>query len=315
MNIIKDNINEKTKRKSLSAKKRQKMIFYYSMIALPLLQFLIFYVYINLSSFTMGFKEYSVATGDYYWKGFDNFVQIFKDFKELTTLRNSITNSFSLFLWMMVFCSMLSILFSYYIYKKQFGSSWFKVVLYLPHILGGIVVVVMFNFFFEDAYRELMQRLFNKEVAFGLVSNPETSRGAILFYTIFTSFGGQVLVYSSTMSSISESIIESAQLDGITPLKELVYIVLPSIWFTFVTFMVSLVVGIFTNQMNLFTFFDEYADPALYTIGYYLFRGVKLATNKDYPYLSAMGLLLTAVAVPLTLFVRWALTKFGPSRE
>ena len=79
--------------------------------------------------------------------------------------------------------------------------------------------------------------------------------------------------------------------------------------------MVSLVVGIFTNQMNLFTFFDEYADPSLYTFGYYLFRGVKLAEYKDYPYLSAMGLLLTAVAVPLTLFVRWALTKFGPSKD
>ena len=310
-----NNINKKAKRKSLSAKKRHTMIFYYSMIALPLLQFLVFYVYINLSSFTMGFQEFSAKTGNYHWKGFDNFIQIFKDFRELNTLRKSVVNSLSLFLWMMVFCSMLSILFSYYIYKKQLGSSWFKVILYLPHILGGIVVVVMFNFFVEDAYRELMLRLFKKEVSFGLISNPETSRATILFYTIFTSFGGQVLVYSSTMSSISESIIESAQLDGITPLKELVFIVLPSIWFTFVTFMVSLVVGIFTNQMNLFTFFDEYADPDLYTFGYYLFRGVKLAESKDYPYLSAMGLLLTAVAVPLTLFVRWALTKFGPSKE
>lgn len=308
-------VNKKAKRKSLSAKKRHTMIFYYSMIALPLLQFLIFYVYINLSAFTMGFKEYSAITGNYHWTGVDNFVQIFKDFKELDTLRNSVTNSLTLFLWMMVFCSMLSILFSYYIYKKQFGSSWFKVILYLPHILGGIVVVVMFNFFVEDAYLEVMRRLFNKEVAFGLISNPDTSRATILFYTIFTSFGGQVLVYSSTMSGISDSIIESAALDGITPLKELVYIVLPSIWFTFVTFMVSLVVGIFTNQMNLFTFFDEYADPSLYTFGYYLFRGVKLADNKDYPYLSAMGLLLTSVVVPLTLFVRWALTKFGPSKE
>ena len=307
-------INKKSKRGSLSAKKREIMIFYYSMIALPILQFLIFYVYINFSSFTLGFQEYSHKTGDYYWVGFKNFVTIFQDFKRLDYLRNSVANSLSLFVWTMIFCSMLAILFSYYIYKKSFGHSMFKVLLYLPHILGGIVVVIMYKFFVENGYPELMKTLFKMEVQ-GLLSDPETTRGAILFYTIFVSFGGQVLVYSSTMSGISDSIIESAELDGITPIKELVFIVLPSIWYTFVTFMVSLVVGIFTNQMNLFTFFDQYADFSLYTFGYYLFRGVKLAEYKDYPYLSAMGLLLTAIAVPLTLFVRWALTKFGPSKD
>ena len=307
-------VNRKSKRTAFSAKKRQTMIFYYSMIALPLLQFLIFYLYINLSSFTMGFQEYSYETGKYTWLGFDNFLKIFDDFKRLEYLRNSVVNSLELFIWTMIFCSMLAILFSYYVYKKQLGSSLFKVLLYLPNILGGVVVVIMFKFFVENAYPELIMRLFNQKVE-GLLANPETTRGTILFYTIFTSFGGQVLVYSSTMSSISDSIIESAQLDGITPLKELIYIVLPSIWFTFVTFMVSLVVGIFTNQMNLFTFYDQYADYSLFTFGYYLFRGVKLAEYKDFPYLSAMGLLLTAIAVPLTLFVRWALTKFGPSRD
>ena len=116
------------------------------------------------------------------------------------------------------------------------------------------------------------------------------------------------------MSGISESIIESAQLDGVTPFKELVLIVLPSIWSTFVTFMVSAVVGIFTNQMSLFTFYGTNADVSLYTFGYYLYRGAKIGTSSDYPYLSAMGLLLTAVALPITLFTRWSLKKFGPSR-
>ena len=307
-------VNKKAKRASLSAKRKQTMLFYYTMIALPLLQFVIFYVYINISSFTMGFQEYSYKTGEYQWLGFDNFIQIFEDFKRLEYLQNSVINSLDLFVWTMIFCSMLAILFSYYIYKQQAGSSLFKVVLYLPNILGGVVIVIMYKFFVENAYPDIMQVLFKVKVQ-GLLANPETTRGTILFYCIFTSFGGQVLVYSSTMSGISDSIIESAELDGITPLKELVYIVLPSIWFTFVTFMVSSVIGIFTNQMNLFTFYDQYADYSLFTFGYYLFRGVKLAEYKDYPYLSAMGLLLTAVAVPLTLFIRWALTKFGPSKE
>ncbi len=64
-----------------------------------------------------------------------------------------------------------------------------------------------------------------------------TERATIMFYSIYVSFGPRVLVYSSAMSGISESIIESAELDGVNTWQELVHIVLPSIWSTFVTFM------------------------------------------------------------------------------
>ena len=204
--------------------------------------------------------------------------------------------------------------FSYYIYKKRFGSTAFKILLYLPNILGGVVVVIMYKFFVEDAV-PVIGGLFGVEGMRGLLSNPITKRTTIIFCTIFVGFGPRVLVYSSAMSGISESIIESAQLDGITPFKELVLIVLPSIWSTFVTFMVSTFIGIFTNQMGLFTFYGTNANASLYTFGYYLFRAAKVGTNVDYPYLSAMGLLLTVIAVPMTLFTRWSLKKFGPSKE
>jgi ABC-type sugar transport system permease subunit len=187
------------------------------------------------------------------------------------------------------------------------------VLLYLPHILGGVVVVIMYRFFVELAIPEIAG-LFGKEIQ-GLLMNPNTLRPTIIFYTIYTSFGTQVLVYSSTMSGISDSLIESAELDGITPFKELIYIILPSIWPTFVTFMVSSVVGIFTNQMALYTFYGVGAPPKLSTFGYYLYRKVTVALPEDYPFLSALGLLLTFTAIPITLGARWALNKIGPSRE
>ena len=295
------------KHSTMASAKRNKIIFYWSIITLPLLQFLVFYLYVNMRSFTLGFQEYD--SGKYVFAGLENFRQIFRDFQTQPELKNSITNSLTLFLWTFIFGSFGAVLFSYYIYKNFFASSLFKVVLYLPHILGGVVVVIIYKYLAEEA----IPIVFNLEE--GLLSNPQTKRATIMIFAIYISFGPRVLVYSSAMSGISESIIESAQLDGVNTWQELIHIVLPSIWSTFITFMVASVVGIFTNQMALYTFYGDKAVPNLYTFGYYLYRGAKIAKNVDYPYLSAMGLLLTVVAVPLTLFTRWALKKFGPSKD
>ncbi|MBO4594190.1 MAG: sugar ABC transporter permease [Clostridia bacterium] len=229
-------------------------------------------------------------------------------------LKHSIVNSLVLFVWTMIFGSAVAILFSYYVFKKRFGHIIFKVFLFLPQILGGVVVVIMYKYFMDEAV-PVLAKLLGWEMEEGLIANPATQFASILFYSIYTGFGIQVLVYSSTMSGISDSIIESAQLDGITPIKELIFIVIPSIWETFITFMVASVVGIFTNQMSLYTFFGDKADHSLYTFGYYLYKQVLLAGNNEYPYLSAMGFLLTVIAIPLTLFTRWALTKFGPRSD
>ena len=298
------------KKASMQSAKRNKLIFYCTMVALPFIQFLIFYMLVNLRSFALGFQEYSFEYGEYIFIGFDNFEQIFRDLKETVTLVSSIKNSLELFVWTFFFGSFGAVLFSYYIYKKNVGSEIFKILLYLPHILGSVVVVIMYKFFVE----EVIPTVFNDDML-RLLTNPDTSRATVMFYSIYISFGTRVLVYTSAMSGISDSIIESAQLDGVTPMKELLFIVLPSIWSTFITFMVTSVVGIFTNQMALYTFFGAEAPPSLYTFGYYLYRGAKVGTNVEYPYLAALGLLLTLIAVPVTFFVRWGLKKLGPSKD
>jgi ABC-type sugar transport system permease subunit len=258
----------------------------------------------------MAFQEFDVEEG-FYFAGFKNFTQIFKDFKTEQYLVSSIENSLELFLWTFVFSAMLSVFFSYYIYKENPMSGFFKIILYLPHIISGVVFVVMFKYFANMAVPRIWEMVFGEKIK-GLIVNPDTAKTTILVFSIWVSFGTNVLMYTSAMSSISPSIIESAQLEGIKPMQELWYIVVPCIWHTFVTFMLVSIVGIFTNQMSLYTFFNVHAPQKLYTFGYYLYAAVINAERIDYPYLSAMGMLLTAVAIPITLIARYLFNKLGP---
>ncbi len=304
---------------SLSSAKKQRLIFYISMAALPVLQFCIFYIYLNIRSFAMAFQTFDRGAGQLIFTGFNQFKDVFEAIGTKPELQASFGNSLELFLWTFVFGALLSVLFSFYIFKKFPGSGFFKIILYLPHIVSNIVFVVMYSFFLDNAVPAIADKLFGAEVMpliGNWINDVGTTRVAVIVFTIWISFGTQVLMYTGAMSSISESVIESGKLDGITPIKELVFIVIPLIWSTFVTFMVVSVAGLFTNQMSLFAFFGTNAPPELYTFGYYLYKEVYQATTMEsYPFLSAMGMLMTVVAVPATLLVKWALDKYGPKTE
>ena len=123
-------------------------------------------------------------------------------------------------------------------------------------------------------------------------------------------------MYSDSMNAISPEVVESGKLDGAVGLKEFWYITLPSIWPTFSTFFVVGVAGLFTNQFNLYSFFSGYAAAEVSTLGYWMYvKTLNAAGSRaDLSYLSAMGLILTVITVPLVFGLR-KLLSFGPSED
>lgn len=191
-------------------------------------------------------------------------------------------------------------------------------ILFLPSIISAIVMVTIFQFFVERAIPAFVLKLFDVQIR-GLMENISTRYATIMFYNIWVGFGTGVLMYSNGMSGISPDIVESAHLDGAEGIREFWYITLPLIYPTLSTFLITGVAGIFTNQINLYSFYGAGAPVGVQTYGYYLYMKTQLAqsmsSEAEYPPLAAMGLLMTVVAVPLTMLVKWALEKFGPQEE
>lgn len=141
-----------------------------------------------------------------------------------------------------------------------------------------------------------------------------------MFYNVFISFGTSVLLYSNKMSAIPTEMLEAAKLDGAKGFKEFWHIVLPQAFPTVSVFLVAGFAGIFTNQIGLYSIFSQELTgitvSSIQTLGYYLFiRGSDYTNMAEFPKLVAIGLVVTAVSVPLTLIFRWALNRFGPSEN
>lgn len=293
--------------------KKEQLIFYIVMIALPVLQILIFYFGVNFNSILLAFKSYG-ENGTIHFAGFDNFKQVFYDLFNDVQWQFAMKNSLIVYAVLTLVNTSLALLFAYYIYKNRFASKFFRVILYMPSIVSSIVMVILYKYFVDTFIPQIILKI-THEQAEGLLSNPDTTMLMLMIYSIITGFGTNVLLLSGAMSSVNESLIEAARIDGAGPVKQFFSVVLPQIWPTLVTLLITGVATLFGNQFNLYSLYGVNAEMQYVTVGYLLFKYTSKASDFEYPYLAAFGLILTVIIVPLTLIIRKILNKVGPSDD
>lgn len=291
---------------------RRKLLFYIIIMAYPIAQFCIFYIGVNFNSILLSIKQFDYDKGQYTFCGFNNFIEVFNNIKDIEYLKIAFNNSFIAYFWMLIFNGAFTLIFSYYIFKKCWGSSFFSVILYLPSIIPSIAIIIIYKYFCENAIPELASSVVNHSMG-GLLSDLDTLFPALLVFGLWCGFGSKMLIYSGTMGGVDNSILESAQLDGVNTFQEFLLIIIPSIWPTITTYLVVGLAGIFTNQLGTYGFFLTTAEYQAYTVGYYLYRDTIIGTIGDYPYLAAFGIVLTAITLPVVLIVKKLMTKYGPS--
>ncbi|MBQ7912475.1 MAG: sugar ABC transporter permease [Clostridia bacterium] len=290
----------------------KKLIFYIVCFALPILQFLVFYVGVNFQSILLAFQKYDGQTTSFYFDNQDLWVNFKKVYEELTktnTLLVALKNSLIVWGATSIVGTVAAVFFSYYIYKQKGTGRFFRFILFIPSILPAVLLAIVFKLFTGD----VIPVLFDAPKV--LEAEPNVRFTAVVFYTVWIGFGTQILLYTGTMEQISPAVIEAGQIDGVTPMKELWYIVIPEVIPTIGTFLVSGVAGAFMNQANLYNFYGQTASSDNYTLGYYMFSMVQKNTNLGYgeafyPYASAIGLCCTLLAVPPTLLLRKFFARF-----
>lgn len=292
--------------------KDKNLLFYCLLMAFPVAQFLVFYIGVNFNSILMAFQKIDVRTDTVTWT-VSNMKNAFQMMTGSPELLSVMSVSITAYLLLNAIGIPLGLFFSYYIYKKLPLSGAFRVILFLPSILSAIVMATIYQFFVERAIPTMMMQFFDIKMM-GLMENPDTRFAFIIFYNVLMGFGANVLMYTNSMSGISPDVVEAAQLDGTSTLQEFIHVTLPMIYPTITMFLFTGVAAIFTNQMNLFSFYGATAPNDVSTYGYYFYTQTQGAQSiAEYPLLSAMGLLMSVVAIPLTLLVKWLLEKFGPS--
>ena len=300
--------------KKLNAKKKKEYFFVVSFLIYPLLLFSVFYIGVNANSILLAFQDITIR-GETSFAGLKHFQEFFRDIAADPLVKTGLTNSLKLYAYNLLISFPLGILFSYVIYKRFVGHKIVRFIVLLPQIISSFVICLLFKKFVESAFPNIMQTIGFENFP-NLIGNRETAFGTIVFYGIWISFSGVLIVYPNAMNEIPAEIIESAQIDGVDNMfSELRYMILPLIFPTISTFLITGVAGIFLTDGNLISFFMYSATGDLYNMGYYFTVKVLTGTTVTYPYLSAAGLSITLIIAPITYLVKFLLEKFSPETE
>lgn len=286
------------------------------MLALPLLQFIVFWLIPNFDSFLMAFQNPNVE--GFTWMNFQRFNS--ELVKDESSLLLSIKNTL-IYFGIHIFIGMPVVIFmSYVLFKKVPLSHFFRVVFYLPSIVGGMVTASLFRYCVStggpvEVVLDALGVSYNKQL--GLLGDPSTVFLMCIIYSLWVGVGINMIMFYGAMNRIPKEIFESAKIDGAGFWRQFLQIVVPLIWPTITTMLIFLMSSIFVTYAPVMLLAPETPEASM--IGWYMVRytmaGGNATSNEVLNYPAAVGLIFTLIGFPLTLGVKWLCEKIGGSVE
>ena len=286
-------------------KKAQERLFVLSILIIPIIFFLVFWLYVNLDSLALSFqREKYDATGKHLYFTFENFKLVFTQFFKSGELLIAFRNTLLFFTVSLVIVLPVSILMAYFVYKKILFFRFFRTVTYLPNIICSSALVILFKYtFMKGGPYEVLVTALGKKYEYPLVTN--SAIVYLLIYNVIFGFGGNMVVFGGAMNSISEDVLEAGKIDGCNWFQELCYLIIPMIWPTISTILVLSFASILSATGPILAMTGgAYNTASLSFLLYGYATGAVTTISQDIYYASAIGLVMTVMTFPIVLVLR-----------
>ena len=309
-------------------KKKTDALFIYGFLAWPILHFFVFWVCMNIGTFTDSFFEIMADGTTRKFVGFDNYAEIIKIIfgqKDRGIMNyHGVLNSLSLIPLSLLINLPITVLFAYGIFKKIPLYNSFRIILFLPAIISSVVLCLAFRLSLDNSSGIIIRLI--KAVGLGgdgsqantgiipvggFLGNEKTMWGTILVFSVWTGVNGNLIYFSSAMARLPESVFESAELDGATQLRQFGSICVPLIWPTITTMSITLVAAVFSWMMPSLLLTD--GAPRSTTIGLMISQSIK--NDKNNTVISAFGVLVAVFGGAIIMAFRYLMEKLNERVE
>lgn len=307
-------------RKRFSNFEKRDFPFVYILIAFPVLHFLVFWVYVNFSSFVLAFQGPD--------NGFTlvNFRAVFRAFVSNGVFGSDLFKMLgrSMLLWAVqhLICFPICVVTTYVLARKLFGHYVFRICYIIPSLMGAVIWASLMQFMVAyDGPVVILLKAMGVNLPEGVIRNglfgqDTTAFPTLLVITFIMSIVGNNAVLTGAITRIPDEIYESSRLDGASFWFEFRKIVLPCIWPTIATLVTFSLCSFFTADANVFIYSQGTGEPGMATMGFHIYNlTYQLSQNGAvapgaYGYPAALGMSLTAITIPLVLAGKKVLESF-----
>ena len=296
------------------SKKTLDYIFVCVMLAYPVLQFLLTWIFVNFGAISMAFNGSDMF--DDFQFSMSNFQKIFDDlaktipdqayFFNMNQATIVLLNSFG-YCFITIFISLpLSLLFSYFLRKKMPLANVFRAIFFLPNVIPIVALTFAFRMGYTSPFGYWSGILEAFHVKAG---DYPTAQILVYCYCVWAGLGYNIILFSGAIGRIPKELFESAELDHAGYFKEFWHVVVPCIWPTIVTLVVVGMTNVLTIYLHpyLLTNVDT---SSTYSIAYSIFQASKEGTMPVQQHqATAYGLFFSLIWAPIILLVRHFMSK------
>lgn len=234
------------------------------------------------------------------WSGLGNFRQLFRDEVFLKSLIN--LSRLGLFVFIVNLTVPFIVAEMIYHLRSERWSYLARVALVLPMIVPGVVVYMIWQYIYSDAgiLTGLLETLGLRSWIYGWLSNPKTALWAVAFVGFPFAHGFNVLIYYAGLANVPQSILEAAEVDGLSAIGKILRLHVPLILGQIRLLTIVTVIGVVNGFESVYILTRD-GGPGYETMvpGLYMFLNGFVFERMGYA--AAIGLLLLLFLLAFTV--------------
>lgn len=232
--------------------------------------------------------------------GADNFVRMFSDPKVWQSLSNNL-------IWIVVGTAspmIIGIVVAMLLWTVQRGSVVYRLILFLPYVLPGVAIGIVWGWIYDPVNGLLNQTLRAVglgEWARGWLGEPDIALYAVLATAIWAGTGFAIVIFLSALRNVDVELVDAARIDGANAAQRLWFIVLPQIMPVFLMVLTLTLVGGFSVFDIIFIMTGGGPAGATDVLGTYAYSNAFQLNNIGYG--TTLALLITILSVPIAIML------------
>jgi raffinose/stachyose/melibiose transport system permease protein len=155
--------------------------------------------------------------------GFDNYVLSFQDPTFWSTLQ--FTGAYVII--SLIAVNVVAFGLALLVTSKLKSSNLFRTFFFIPNLIGGVVLGVIWQFIFNSALTSLAYTFEWPFFQDSWLNETDTAFWALIIVTVWQSSGYMMIIYITGLISIEQDVLEAAKIDGASALRTMLSVKIP----------------------------------------------------------------------------------------
>lgn len=171
----------------------------------------------------MSFTDSNGISSTYKFVGLRNYITVVKD----STFWNSLFITLKYVVACVTLTNILAFIIGYLLTSGIKGQNFLRAAFFTPNLLGGIVLGLVWKFVFQNAFVYFGTTFHIPLFESSWLADPNKALISLIIVTVWQLSGYMMIIYVAGFMSISQDVLEAADIDGCTNMQKILRIEVP----------------------------------------------------------------------------------------